>query len=294
MLYATAVFAPLLGSLVAGLFGRQLGDRASQAVTVLCMVVATFAGVASFLPFLTGEGLPSTVSLGTWIHVESFRVDWALRYDTLAAMMVAMVTFIATLIHIYSIGYMSHDATIPRFFSYLSLFTFAMLMLVTADNLVQLFFGWEGVGLASYLLIGYWYDRPSANKAAWRDPQVAAAYVAAVLAADPGNKYAHFNLGQIAQSNGDFQSAIMQYEASLAADPDYEPALYNSGLAYASAGDQANGVAMLRRALKVNPESARTLFNLGTMLIADGSEEEGAEFVARAIEIDPSLKPAGN
>ena len=166
MLYATAVFAPLLGSLVAGLFGRQLGDRASQAVTVLCMVVATFAGVASFLPFLSGEGLPSTVSLGTWIHVESFRVDWALRYDTLAAMMVAMVTFIATLIHIYSIGYMSHDATVPRFFSYLSLFTFAMLMLVTADNLVQLFFGWEGVGLASYLLIGYWYDRPSACKAA--------------------------------------------------------------------------------------------------------------------------------
>ncbi|MBA3263213.1 MAG: NADH-quinone oxidoreductase subunit L, partial [Thermoleophilaceae bacterium] len=109
-----------------------------------------------------------TVSLGTWMHVESFRVDWALRYDTLAAVMVAMVTFVATLIHIYSVGYMSHDATIPRFFSYLSLFTFAMLMLVTADNLVQLFFGWEGVGLASYLLIGYWYDRPSANRAAMK------------------------------------------------------------------------------------------------------------------------------
>ena len=92
----------------------------------------------------------------------------ALRYDTLSAMMVAMVTGIATLIHIYSVGYMSHDATVPRFFSYLSLFTFAMLMLVTADNLVQLFFGWEGVGLMSYLLIGYWYDRPSANKAAMK------------------------------------------------------------------------------------------------------------------------------
>ena len=82
--------------------------------------------------------------------------------------MVAMVTFIATLIHIYSVGYMSHDATIPRFFSYLSLFTFAMLMLVTANNLLQLFFGWEGVGLASYLLIGYWYDRPSACRAAMK------------------------------------------------------------------------------------------------------------------------------
>ena len=168
MLYAVAVFAPLLGSLVAGMFGRQLGDRASQAVTILCMAVAACAGVASFVPFFSDEVMPGTVSLGTWMSVEEFHVDWALRYDTLSAMMVAMVTFIATLIHIYSVGYMSHDKTIPRFFSYLSLFTFAMLMLVTADNLVQLFFGWEGVGLASYLLIGYWYDRPSANKAAMK------------------------------------------------------------------------------------------------------------------------------
>jgi NADH-quinone oxidoreductase subunit L len=164
MLYAVAVFAPL----VAGLFGRQIGDKASEAVTVLCMCVAAICGVASFVPFLTGDGLPGVISLGTWMDVDGFHVEWALHYDTLSAMMVAMVTFIATLIHIYSVGYMSHDATIPRFFSYLSLFTFAMLMLVTADNLVQLFFGWEGVGLASYLLIGYWYDRPSANRAAMK------------------------------------------------------------------------------------------------------------------------------
>ena len=166
MLYAVAVFAPLLGSLIAGLFGRQIGDKASQAVTILCMVVAACCGVASFMPFLDGQAEPGVYSLGTWMDVEGFGVEWALRYDTLSAMMVAMVTFIATLIHIYSVGYMSHDATIPRFFSYLSLFTFAMLMLVTANNLVQLFFGWEGVGLASYLLIGYWYDRPSACRAA--------------------------------------------------------------------------------------------------------------------------------
>ncbi len=168
MLYAVAVFAPLVGALIAGLFGRQIGDKASEAVTVLCMCVAAVCGVASFVPFLTGDGLPGAVSLGTWMDVEGFHVEWALHYDTLSAMMVAMVTFIATLIHIYSVGYMSHDATIPRFFSYLSLFTFAMLMLVTADNLLQLFFGWEGVGLASYLLIGYWYDRPSANRAAMK------------------------------------------------------------------------------------------------------------------------------
>ncbi len=108
------------------------------------------------------------MSLGTWIDAGSFHVTWALRYDTLSAVMVAMVTVVATLIHIYSIGYMSHETGTWRFFSYLSLFSFAMLMLVTADNLVQLFFGWEGVGLASYLLIGYWYYKKSANDAAMK------------------------------------------------------------------------------------------------------------------------------
>ena len=166
MLYGVAVFAPLLGALIAGFLGRQIGDRPSQAVTILCMVVAAICGTLSFLPILHGDALPGQLDLGTWIDVEGFHADWTLRYDTLSAVMVAMVTFIATLIHIYSVGYMSHDATIPRFFSYLSLFTFAMLMLVTANNLLQLFFGWEGVGLASYLLIGYWYDRPSACRAA--------------------------------------------------------------------------------------------------------------------------------
>ena len=165
-MYAVAVFAPLFGALVAGFLGRQIGDKASQAVTILCMLVAAFCGVMSFLPFLEGTAEPGVLTIGTWMDVDGFGVQWALRYDTLSAMMVGMVTFIATLIHIYSAGYMSHDPTIPRFFSYLSLFTFAMLMLVTADNIVQLFFGWEGVGLASYLLIGYWYDRPSACRAA--------------------------------------------------------------------------------------------------------------------------------
>jgi NADH-quinone oxidoreductase subunit L len=168
MLYAIAVFAPLLGALIAGLFGRAIGDRASQAVTILCMVLASICGVASFVD-LVYSGVPSgTVSLGTWVESGSFHVAWALRYDTLSAVMVAMVTCVATLIHIYSVGYMSHDNAIARFFSYLSLFTFAMLMLVTADNLLQLFFGWEGVGLASYLLIGFWYEKPSACAAAMK------------------------------------------------------------------------------------------------------------------------------
>ncbi len=168
MLYAIAVFAPLLGSLIALLLGRQIGDRAAQMVTILCMSLAAICGTAAFYDLVYGGVSPGVISLGTWIESGDFQVSWALRYDTLSAVMVAMVTFVATLIHIYSVGYMSHDATIWRFFSYLSLFTFAMLMLVTADNLLQLFFGWEGVGLASYLLIGYWYEKESACAAAMK------------------------------------------------------------------------------------------------------------------------------
>jgi NADH-quinone oxidoreductase subunit L len=166
MLFAVAVFAPLLGSIVAGLFGRAIGDRAAQAVTILCMILASICGVSAFTALVYGGAPGGTVLLADWLDAGTFHVSWALRYDALAAVMVAMVTCVATLIHIYSVGYMSHERTTWRFFSYLSLFTFAMLMLVTSDNLLQLFFGWEGVGLASYLLIGYWYDRPSACAAA--------------------------------------------------------------------------------------------------------------------------------
>ena len=168
MLFATAVLAPLLGSLVALLFGRQIGDRAAQAVTILCMILAAICGVSAFVALAYGGASPGVVTLATWVSSGDFTVSWALRYDMLSAVMVAMVTFIATLIHIYSVGYMGHEphGTVYRFFSYLSLFTFAMLMLITSDNLLQLFFGWEGVGLASYLLIGYWYHKPSACAAA--------------------------------------------------------------------------------------------------------------------------------
>ena len=163
------VLAVLLTALLcatAGLFGKAIGDRAAQAVTILCMILATVCGVSAFVDLVYRGAPAGVVSLGTWVESGPFQASWALRYDALSAVMVAMVTTVATLIHIYSVGYMSHDKTIWRFFSYLSLFSFAMLMLVTADNLLQLFFGWEGVGLASYLLIGYWYDRPSACAAA--------------------------------------------------------------------------------------------------------------------------------
>jgi NADH-quinone oxidoreductase subunit L len=166
MIYAIAVFAPLAGAMVSGLLGRFIGDRGAVGASILGMLIAAVCGPYSFFT-LVGDNTASVVDLGTWIEAGKFHVDWALRYDMLSAAMVAMVTFVAMLIHVYSIGYMAHDKY-PRyrFFGYLSLFTFAMLMLVTADNLAQLFFGWEGVGLCSYLLIGYWYDRPSACAAA--------------------------------------------------------------------------------------------------------------------------------
>ena len=167
MIYAVAVFAPLVGAMIAGLLGRAIGDRAAMSASIIGMVVAAICGPLAVFQLAAGAAEPGVVSIATWIDVEHFHVAWALRYDTLSAVMVGMVSFVAMLIHVYSIGYMAHDSY-PRyrFFAYLSLFTFSMLMLVTADNLTQLFFGWEGVGLCSYLLIGYWYDRPAACAAA--------------------------------------------------------------------------------------------------------------------------------
>jgi len=167
MLEVGAVFPPLLGAIVAGLFGRSLGDRGAQVVTIASMLVASLCGTILVVDVAFG-GNARTIDLATWISSGSLEARWSLRFDTLSAVMAGMVTVVSTLIHIYSVGYMSHDASIPRFMAYLSFFTFAMLMLVTADDLLQLFFGWEGVGLASYLLIGFWFDRDSANAAAMK------------------------------------------------------------------------------------------------------------------------------
>jgi NADH-quinone oxidoreductase subunit L len=166
-MFVGAVFSPLLGAIIAGFFGRWIGDKAAQIVTVAFMALAAACGLTAFAQVALGHA-PQTVDILTFVDVGGFEVSWALRYDTLSAVMVGMVTLISTMIHLYSVGYMSHDPTTPRFFAYLSLFTFMMLMLVTADNLVQLFFGWEGVGLASYLLIGYWYEKESACAAAMK------------------------------------------------------------------------------------------------------------------------------
>jgi NADH-quinone oxidoreductase subunit L len=165
MLYIAIVFLPLLGSVLAGFFGRFLGARASEAITTLFLIVAAVLSIITFMTQTT-FGTSVHVALFTFISSGDLDVQWSLRVDELTRVMLVVVTGVSALVHIYSIGYMHEDPDRPRFFSYLSYFTFAMLALVTADNFVQMFFGWEGVGLASYLLIGFWYDKPSANAAA--------------------------------------------------------------------------------------------------------------------------------
>ena len=166
-MYQAIVFLPLAGFLIAGLFGRAIGARASELITTgLLFISALFAWIV-FFQTAFGDG-GGTVEIFTWIASGALDVKWALRVDTLTAVMLVLVTTVSSLVHLYSMGYMHEDPSRPRFFAYLSLFTFAMLMLVTSDNLVQLFFGWEGVGLASYLLIGFWYDKPSACAAAMK------------------------------------------------------------------------------------------------------------------------------
>jgi NADH-quinone oxidoreductase subunit L len=160
------VFLPLLAALVAGLGNRAIGNTAAKAVTTGALFISCALSWPIFLGFLTHAEHAHVVPVLDWIRSGDFQVDWALRVDTLTAVMLVVITTVSALVHLYSWGYMAEDDSQPRFFAYLSLFTFAMLMLVTADNLVQMFFGWEGVGLASYLLIGFWYYKPSANAAA--------------------------------------------------------------------------------------------------------------------------------
>jgi NADH-quinone oxidoreductase subunit L len=160
-----AVFGPLLGAFIAGFFGRWIGDRGAQIVTCGLMILSAVLAVFVFVDVALHEH-NRIVPLFTWIDAGDLKVDWALRLDTLSSVMLATVCVCSAAIHVYSCGYMAHDPSIPRFMAYLSFFTFFMLMLVTADNFAQMFFGWEGVGLCSYLLIGFWYDRPSANAAA--------------------------------------------------------------------------------------------------------------------------------
>jgi len=160
------VFLPLLAALVAGLGQRFIGTAASKIVTTGALFASCALSWPIFLSFLGGDAETSVTPVLHWVSSGALQFNWELRVDTLTAVMLVVITTVSALVHLYSWGYMEEDPDQPRFFAYLSLFTFAMLMLVTANNLVQMFFGWEGVGLASYLLIGFWYKKPSANAAA--------------------------------------------------------------------------------------------------------------------------------
>lgn len=164
-MYLLLVFLSLIGFLTAGLFGRFLGPKGSSLITTGCLLISFFLSTIAF--YEVGlMGSPVYVKLFTWVNSEVLLINWGFLFDSLTVIMCVVVTFISSLVHIYSIEYMSHDPHLPRFMSYLSLFTFFMLILVTADNFIQMFLGWEGVGLCSYLLINFWFTRIQANKAA--------------------------------------------------------------------------------------------------------------------------------
>ena len=161
----TLLFLPLLSFIVTGFFGKYLGDRTSEIITSLFVSISAVLALIVFYQVIT-QGYENNIVIASWFHSGSLNVNWSIKVDALSAVMLVVVTLISSLVHIYSIGYMSRDPHKARFMAYLSLFTFAMLTLVTSDNFLQLFFGWEGVGLCSYFLIGFWYKKDSANAAA--------------------------------------------------------------------------------------------------------------------------------
>jgi proton-translocating NADH-quinone oxidoreductase chain L len=162
-MYLLIVLLPLLGSIAAGFFGRFLGFRGAAIITISCVLASSFLSCIAFYEVAL-SGSPCYLKLAPWFFSEMFDASWGFYFDSLTVVMLIVVTFVSTLVHIYSISYMSGDPHIPRFMCYLSIFTFFMLMLVTADNFIQMFFGWEGVGLASYLLISFWFTRLQASK----------------------------------------------------------------------------------------------------------------------------------
>ena len=161
----TLVFLPLLGSIISGFFGRYIGDRNSEIVTSLFVSISAALSLIIFYQVIVNS-YENNLIIATWMNSGLLDVNWSIKVDTLSSVMLVVVCLVSSIVHIYSIGYMSHDPHKTRFMAYLSLFTFAMLMLVTSDNFLQLFFGWEGVGLCSYFLIGFWFKKDLANAAA--------------------------------------------------------------------------------------------------------------------------------
>ena len=167
-MYLTLIILPLLGSIVSGFFGRKIGVTGAQIITCTCVMSTTFLAILSF--FEVGlNNIPVHIKLFRWIDSESLYISWGFIFDSLTVSMLIPVLIVSSLVHLYSIGYMSHDPHNQRFFSYLSLFTFMMIILVTADNFLLMFVGWEGVGVCSYLLVSFWFTRIAANQSSLSD-----------------------------------------------------------------------------------------------------------------------------
>ena len=162
-MYLTIIILPLLGSIVSGFFGRKVGITGSQFITCSSVVITTIISILSFVE-VGLNNIPVSVQLFRWVDSESLNILWSFNFDSLTVSMLIPVLIISSLVHIYSIGYMSHDPHNQRFFSYLSLFTFMMIVLVTSDNYLLMFVGWEGVGVCSYLLVSFWFTRIAANQ----------------------------------------------------------------------------------------------------------------------------------
>ena len=159
------IFLPLLAAIISGFFGKKIGNKTSQIITSLFVSISALLSIYIFYEVIV-NGYSNNIIIAKWISSGFLDVNWSIKIDQLSSVMLVVVTLVSAIVHVYSIGYMSHDPHQPRFMSYLSLFTFAMLVLVTSDNFLQLFFGWEGVGLCSYFLIGFWFKKPTANAAA--------------------------------------------------------------------------------------------------------------------------------
>ena len=159
------IFLPLIAAIISGFLGKIIGNKASQITTSLFVSISALLSIYVFYDVINND-YTNNVVIAKWISSGLLDVNWSIKIDQLSSVMLVVVTLVSAIVHIYSIGYMSHDPHQPRFMSYLSLFTFAMIVLVTSDNFLQLFFGWEGVGLCSYFLIGFWFKKPSANAAA--------------------------------------------------------------------------------------------------------------------------------
>jgi NADH-quinone oxidoreductase subunit L len=162
-MFTAILVLPLIGAIIAGFFHRFIGEKLAMVIPTTILFICC---ALSWYAFFNIHGNEHSISLMRFITSGDLQSDWSIRVDQLTGVMLVVVTTVSSLVHLYSIGYMAEEDGKPRFFAYLSFFTFAMLALVTGDNLLQIFFGWEGVGVSSYLLIGFWFKKPSANAAA--------------------------------------------------------------------------------------------------------------------------------